>query len=80
MFKYYLDSVSELPLFNFSHLEIRKISYIDHLIVALGYAKESLLASYYFIIHGLYPDWYIVSGSNTINELQIKIQNDNKIE
>jgi len=75
MFKYYLESS-----FNFSHLEIRKISYVNHLKLALTYAKESLLASYYFIIHGLYPDWYIVSGSNTINALQIKIQNDNKLE
>jgi len=67
-------------ILNFNHLKIKKILYYDHLTLALSYAKESLLASYYFIIHGFFPDLYILSGSNTINELQIKIQNDNKIE
>jgi hypothetical protein len=72
--------LNHLENIRFNHLDIRKISYFDHLFVALGYAKESILAAFYFTVHGLYPDWYVISGSTTISELHLKIQNDNKIE
>ncbi len=54
----------------FQHLEEKRISYCKHLGYAWYYSLLSLKASITFFIHGLYPDWFQTSGSDTVKSLQ----------
>ena len=62
----------------FQHLEEKQVSYISHF-------KNTLYLSYHLIrsgiavfIHGLYPDIFVNTASNTINNLYLEINSINK--
>jgi len=62
----------------FKHLEDVKQAYFEHFSDALYYSFLSLQASIYFLIHGIYPDIFIKSGSNTIFNINGQIINKYK--
>ncbi len=53
----------------FRHLQQVNQSYISHFCDSINYSFISLKASFYFLIHSLWPDLYEFDGSNTIKEL-----------
>lgn len=61
------------------HLKNVNLTYFQHLKGALKFSLYSFLASIIFIIHGLFPNYFIYTGSNIIlllnNELQNLIKN-----
>ena len=57
-----------------SHLNDIKMTYFEHLFVALGYSFESFKASSIFIFHGFFPDYCIHTGSTIIHELNDDIK------
>lgn len=63
----------------FQHLEGKRISYCKHLGYAWYYSFLSFKASITFFIHGLYPDWFQTSGSDTILSLQHTIEKHKKV-
>jgi hypothetical protein len=62
----------------FIHLEDVKQTYFEHFKDALYYSFASLRASIYFLIHGIYPDIFITSGSSTIFNINGQIINKYK--
>jgi len=62
----------------FKHLEDVKQTYFEHFRDALYYSFLSLQASVYFLIHGVYPDIFIKSGSATIFNINGQIINKYK--
>ena len=50
----------------FEHLEGINQTYFEHLKDAFYYSFCSFKASIYFLMHGIYPDIFINSGSTTI--------------
>ena len=64
-------------MLKFNHLEDNNISYYSHLLLALSYAKDALLASCIFTIHGFFPDIFETYGSDLISKLNNKIKNNN---
>ena len=50
----------------FKHLEDIKQTYFEHFKDAFYYSFFSFQAGIYFLIHGLYPDIFIKSGSTAI--------------
>jgi hypothetical protein len=52
-----------------SHLEDAKQTYLMHMKDSLLYRLSSLKASFYFFIHGLFPEFYKSNGSKEINNL-----------
>jgi len=50
----------------FKHLDYIRQTYYEHFIDTIYYSFLSLQASIYFLIHGIYPDIFIKSGSTTI--------------
>lgn len=66
---------------NFNHLESVGQSYTEHLNDSMNYSWNSLKSSFYFFCHGIYPDIFETSGSNTIIDLHNVIQDKiNKIQ
>ena len=65
-----------INIFNWksTHLENNNVSYIDHLYNSLFYAKESFLASFYFFIHGFFPDLFEYNGSTIIKKIHTQLQ------
>lgn len=63
----------------FNHLESVGQNYTEHFNDSMSYSWTSLKSSFYFFVHGIYPDVFETSGSNTIIELnnQIKEKLDN---
>jgi hypothetical protein len=59
----------------FTHLKFVKQGYYEHLIDAFGYSFTSLKASIYFLIHGLFPDFFEFNGSNEIQNLNTVLTN-----
>lgn len=57
----------------FKHLQDVDQSYFEHLKDSLYYCYLSLKASYYFLLHGIYPDIYTSAGSRQIYDLYIVI-------
>ena len=57
----------------FKHLEKVKQTYIEHFFDSIVYFFYSIKASYFFLVHSLYPDFYETSGSTEIRNLHMKI-------
>lgn len=58
------------------HLKEKKLGYFKHMKHAFKLSIESLKATLYFFIHGIYPDVFKTSGSEKI----LKIVKDLNIE
>lgn len=53
----------------FKHLERINKRYVEHFVHAMSYCFISLSASFYFFIHGIYPDVFEFDGSKQIRYL-----------
>lgn len=64
-------------MFKFKHLKDVNMTYTYHLKESMIYSFKALQSSYYFFIHGFYPDVYKCNGSENIKNLllQIKLRN-----
>jgi hypothetical protein len=62
----------------FNHLEYAGQTYTEHLDDSMKYSWISFKSSFYFFIHGIYPDVFQTKGSNTIIDLHSVIKD--KIE
>ena len=51
------------------HLQFAKQTYIGHLKDSFYYSFRSFKASFYFFIHGIFPDIYTYTGSEEIYDL-----------
>ncbi len=58
----------------FNHLNDKKCSYIKHFKHASYYSCMSFKASFYFLVHAFYPDFYTETGSTTIDLLNNEIK------
>ena len=58
----------------FKHLNTIKMNYNQHFKNSIYYSFTSLKASYYFLIHSIYPDIYTTSGTNTVRKLNNLIE------
>jgi hypothetical protein len=63
-----------MKLNTFSHLKEKNITYFEHFFQSLNLAKMSLLATIIFIIHAIYPDILIETGSKILKDNLTKIQ------
>jgi hypothetical protein len=57
-----------------SHLQVSNLSYFDHMKGAFNFSYQSLKASIFFFIHGLFPNYFIYTGSNIISSLNDNLQ------
>jgi len=57
----------------FKHLEKVNQNYFEHFIDSIRYFFYSMKASYFFLIHSIYPDFYETSGSGQIHFLHSMI-------
>ncbi len=57
----------------FNHLQDVNQTYFEHFRDTLCYSYLSLRACIFFLIHGIYPDIFIKSGSTTIHNINEKI-------
>ena len=71
-YNFFLHLNEKLNTFN--HLKEKNITYMEHFRQSLNLAKMSLLATIIFIIHAIYPDILVESGSNILKENLSKIQ------
>ncbi len=53
----------------FNHLILNEQTYFSHFKNSMLYSYISLKASFYFFIHGIYPDIFEFNGSKTIYTL-----------
>jgi hypothetical protein len=53
----------------FEHLKKVNQNYVDHFNDGINFSFMSLKATFYFLIHSLWPDFYECDGSKTIKEL-----------
>ena len=60
------------------HLQEVNQTYLEHLLDTLHYAWMSFTAGTIFIIHGLFPNTLITSGSYIIGHLHHKIEEKNE--
>jgi hypothetical protein len=58
----------------FKHLIDARQSYCEHFFESCSYSVSSLIASFAFLIHAVYPDWFQTTGSNTIFNLAKTIE------
>lgn len=56
-----------------SHLQKIKMTYLEHMLGAFGYAAKSLIASAIFVFHGIFPDYCVYTGSDMIRNLHNKL-------
>lgn len=61
------------------HLDDIKETYVEHLIDSLKFSFMSFSASIIFFIHGIFPDYLVLNGSNMINNLNIMLIEKKKI-
>ena len=59
----------------FIHLQEIKMSYLEHMKFSLYLSYMFGKASFYAIIHAIYPDILITSSSDTIKKLTIDMNN-----
>lgn len=63
----------------FTHLEAVQQTYLEHLSDAWSYSLESIMAAFYFFLHGLCPDMFVNNGSETIarinTTIEVKVKN-----
>ncbi len=57
----------------FKHLKKVNQNYFEHFADSIKYFYYSMKASYFFLIHSLYPDFYETAGSQQIYELYMII-------
>jgi hypothetical protein len=57
------------------HLEDIKMDYFTHLKHSLTYSLESCFAGLIFLIHGLFPNTLVTTGSTKIKNLHKVIEN-----
>lgn len=57
----------------FKHLEKVKQNYFEHFCDSIIYFFYSMKASYFFLIHSIYPDFYETAGSGQIHDLYLII-------
>jgi len=62
-------------MFEFSHLEKVKQTYLEHFCESMTYSFMSLRASCYFFVHSLNPDLFEMDGSVEIEELNKILMN-----
>jgi len=62
----------------FNHLKENNQSYFTHFKDALFYSFCSLKASFCFLVHGLYPDMLIFTGSKEIEKLNLNLRKNLK--
>lgn len=62
------------------HLRDINMGYFQHLIGALGYAFETIVISFIFIIHGFIPDIFTSLGSKRIRDLNNTLSYMNDID
>ena len=60
----------------FLHLNEKNCSYFEHFKHASYYSSMSFKASFYFLVHAFYPDFYPDTGSTTIEILNNEILNN----
>lgn len=53
----------------FHHLQNINQTYLQHLRNAIGYSMSCQKASIIFMVHALYPDWFVDNGSNVVRNL-----------
>jgi hypothetical protein len=53
----------------FKHLREVKQGYFEHFINAMSYCLISLTASFYFLVHAIWPDIFEFNGSRQIRYL-----------
>ena len=66
-------------MFRFKHLKEVNINYTSHFRDCMKYSWKSLQSSYYFFIHGIYPDVYKYDGSTNTENLSVLIKSNNII-
>jgi hypothetical protein len=57
-----------------THLSDINMTYCDHLFSALGYSVQAFSAGFIFILHGIFPECCVYTGSKIINDLNNKVQ------
>ena len=57
----------------FKHLKKVNQNYVEHFFDSIKYFFYSIIASYFFFIHSIYPDFYETAGSKQIYELHMII-------
>ena len=55
--------------FDIAHLNFAKQTYSQHFKDALFYSLLSAKAAVYFLIHSIFPEYFVSSGSETIETL-----------
>ena len=63
----------------FQHLEEIRQNYFHHFLDAMYYSYLSSKASFYFIVHAFYPDFFVQNGSSTIHYLFTLIEYKKKL-
>ena len=53
----------------FFHLKNVNQTYIEHFYAAMNYSFMAFKASFYFFIHAIWPDLFVINGSKQIEEL-----------
>ena len=61
-------------MFKFKHLKDVNMTYKNHLKESMRYSFKALQSSYYFFIHGIYPDIYTYNGSTNTKKLLLEIK------
>lgn len=61
-----------------SHLLDVNMSYFQHMLGSFSYARQSFVAGFIFLIHGLLPNYLVTTGSTMISSLDNEIQNTKK--
>lgn len=67
-------------MFRFKHLNLVKQTYFEHFFDAISYSYMASKASFYFLIHSLWPDLFEFDGSKQIEKLNaILVHKKNKL-
>jgi hypothetical protein len=51
------------------HLEENKMTYNEHMVFAMFYGVNCLIAGFYLIVHSLFPCFFTTSGSDLVQKL-----------
>lgn len=60
---------------SFYHLIKANQTYFEHFKDSFFYFRKSMRASFYFLVHSFYPDWFERAGSDEIFEIHAAIMN-----
>jgi Family of unknown function (DUF6356) len=67
---------NNIIMFEFKHLEEKKSNYVEHFSLAMYYSMMAFGASLSFLIHAIYPDVFIHTGSAQISKLHHFLQDN----